>query len=222
MKIKDPKNIINTRYGEGSLHQQNRIKQTILKALGNHSRISLIRLDLHFPDDDIHFLMDYEVISRFFKDVKEQIPAYLRKKLKQMELNKPDKAVRVHDTKVSYFWVREYGKETYYIGQKVHYHIVLLLNYSAFNSIKFTKGEVDSLYTVISDCWLKATEVFNEKYRKLVHVPENPVYSFTRKDLEEKGIDGIYDPLKDRLDYFIKFKSKDFHNNRRSFGCSQG
>ncbi|NTZ39826.1 inovirus Gp2 family protein [Enterobacter sp. JMULE2] len=220
MRFKDPKNTITTKYGKGNLHHQRRIKQTMLKALTHHSRVSLFRLDLHYPDTDIHYVMDYEAISRFFKYLNEQLPAFQKRKLKQLKLTKPDGYI--HNTKIGHNWVREYGKETYFIGKKLHYHVMLLLNADAFNSIRYNKGDTENLYTVIAKCWLKAIEVYDLKYSKLVHIPKNPVYEFNRNDLAEKGIDGIYDSMKGRLDYLIKHKGKDVFNGKRSFGCSQG
>ncbi len=89
-------------------------------ALSQHRAVSLIRVDLRFPEYMPVTIMDPDpdsaVISRFFESLKAKIQAYQRKKRRA---NK-----RVRATTLRYFWCREFGKEK---GRK-HYHVILLLN----------------------------------------------------------------------------------------------
>ncbi len=88
--------------------------------LVQHRAVSLIRVDLRFPEHMPVTIMDPDpdsaVISRFFESLKAKIQAYQRKKRRT---NK-----RVRATTLHYFWCREFGKEK---GRK-HYHVILLLN----------------------------------------------------------------------------------------------
>ncbi len=88
--------------------------------LAQHRAVSLIRVDLRFPEYMPATIMDTDldsaVISRFFASLKAKIQAYQRKKRRA---NK-----RVRATTLRYFWCREFGKEK---GRK-HYHVILLLN----------------------------------------------------------------------------------------------
>ena len=76
-------------------------------ALAQHRAISLIRVDLRFPEYMPATIMDTDldsaVISRFFESLKAKIQAYQRKKRRA---NK-----RVRATTLHYFWCREFGKK---------------------------------------------------------------------------------------------------------------
>ena len=97
-----------------------RFESILNSALAQHRAVSLIRVDLRFPEYMPVTIMDPDpdsaVISRFFESLKAKIQAYQRKKRRA---NK-----RVRATTLRYFWCREFGKEK---GRK-HYHVILLLN----------------------------------------------------------------------------------------------
>ena len=97
-----------------------RFESILNSALAQHRAVSLIRVDLRFPEYMPVTIMDPDpdsaVISRFFASLKAKIQAYQRHKRRA---NK-----RVHATSLRYFWCREFGKEK---GRK-HYHVILLLN----------------------------------------------------------------------------------------------
>lgn len=96
-----------------------RFESILNSALAQHRAVSLIRVDLRFPEYMPVTIMDSDpdsaVISRFFESLKAKIQAYQRKKRRA---NK-----RVRATTLRYFWCREFGKEK---GRK-HYHVILLL-----------------------------------------------------------------------------------------------
>nr|MDN1666577.1 inovirus Gp2 family protein [Escherichia coli]MDN1699957.1 inovirus Gp2 family protein [Escherichia coli]MDN1754930.1 inovirus Gp2 family protein [Escherichia coli]MDN1764827.1 inovirus Gp2 family protein [Escherichia coli] len=97
-----------------------RFESILNSALAQHRAVSLIRVDLRFPEYMPATIMDTDldsaVISRFFASLKAKIQAYQRHKRRA---NK-----RVRATTLHYFWCREFGKEK---GRK-HYHVILLLN----------------------------------------------------------------------------------------------
>lgn len=97
-----PRVRINTLYGESDGYQQKRIKQTLTKALNAHPRTALIRFDLRFPQGNVVYRDDAEVITRFFKSLNEKFPVYLKKRA--------ERGVRVHNSELRYLWVREFSK----------------------------------------------------------------------------------------------------------------
>ncbi|HAY4442329.1 TPA: inovirus Gp2 family protein, partial [Escherichia coli] len=116
-------------------------------ALAQHRAVSLIRVDLRFPEYMPVTIMDPDpdsaVISRFFASLKAKIQAYQRKKRCANQ--------RVHATSLRYFWCREFGKEK---GRK-HYHVILLLNKDTWCSLG-DFSEPSSLATMIQEAWCSA------------------------------------------------------------------
>ncbi len=84
-----------------------RFESILNSALAQHRAVSLIRVDLRFPEYMPATIMDTDldsaVISRFFASLKAKIQAYQRHKRRA---NK-----RVRATTLRYFWCREFGKE---------------------------------------------------------------------------------------------------------------
>ncbi|EFN4745289.1 TPA: inovirus-type Gp2 protein, partial [Escherichia coli] len=84
-----------------------RFESILNSALAQHRAVSLIRVDLRFPEYMPATIMDTDldsaVISRFFASLKAKIQAYQRHKRRA---NK-----RVRATTLHYFWCREFGKE---------------------------------------------------------------------------------------------------------------
>ncbi|HCK1169503.1 TPA: inovirus Gp2 family protein, partial [Escherichia coli] len=129
-------------------------------ALAQHRAVSLIRVDLRFPEYMPVTIMDPDpdsaVISRFFASLKAKIQAYQRKKRCANQ--------RVHATSLRYFWCREFGKEK---GRK-HYHVILLLNKDTWCSPgDFTVPS--SLATLIKLAWCSALHLEPWQGNGLVH-----------------------------------------------------
>lgn len=198
---------IETVYGEGIEYYQKRIKETIIKSLNVHARTALIRLDLRFPTEDIEYKNDSGVITRFFKYLNERFLAYQVKRAKI--------GVRVHRSELRYFWVKEFSKR----GEK-HYHIVLLVNHDTIYRISVQQDK-GNFYTTVADSWLSALRIKELRYRYLVHVPDNCVYSIRKRELDTDGIDSLYLTIGKRLDYLIKIRTKNHEDGERNFGCSQ-
>ena len=80
-----------------------RFESILNSALVQHRAVSLIRVDLRFPEYMPVTIMDPDpdsaVISRFFASLKAKIQAYQRKKRWANQ--------RVHATSLRYFWCRE-------------------------------------------------------------------------------------------------------------------
>ncbi len=121
-----------------------RFESILNSALVQHRAVSLIRVDLRFPEYMPVTIMDPDpdsaVISRFFASLKAKIQAYQRKKRWANQ--------RVHATSLRYFWCREFGKM---YGRK-HYHVILLLNKDTWCSLG-DFSEPSSLATMIQEAW---------------------------------------------------------------------
>jgi hypothetical protein len=124
-----------------------RFESILNSALVQHRAVSLIRVDLRFPEYMPVTIMDPDpdsaVISRFFASLKAKIQAYQRKKRWANQ--------RVHATSLRYFWCREFGKM---YGRK-HYHVILLLNKDTWCSLG-DFSEPSSLATMIQEAWCSA------------------------------------------------------------------
>lgn len=108
-----------------------RFESILNSALVQHRAVSLIRVDLRFPEHMPVTIMDPDpdsaVISRF------RIPESQNSGL-PAEKRRTNKRVRA--TTLHYFWCREFGKEK---GRK-HYHVILLLNKDTWCSPGFHRS----------------------------------------------------------------------------------
>ncbi|OSL81037.1 hypothetical protein EAWG_01269 [Escherichia coli TA008] len=215
-------------------------------ALSQHRAVSLIRVDLRFPEYMPVTIMDPDpdsaVISRFFESLKAKIQAYQRKKRRA---NK-----RVRATTLRYFWCREFGKEK---GRK-HYHVILLLNKDTWCSPgDFTVPS--SLAAMIQEAWCSALHLEPWQGDGLVHFSRwkpfrKPASSDappssadtplpggctdTRKAADKKpgeaavlwikrGDVAAMQKARNRASYLVKNKTKQHNGSgQRNYGCSRG
>ncbi len=215
-------------------------------ALAQHRAVSLIRVDLRFPEYMPVTIMDPDpdsaVISRFFESLKAKIQAYQRKKRRA---NK-----RVRATTLRYFWCREFGKEK---GRK-HYHVILLLNKDTWCSPgDFTVPS--SLAAMIQEAWCSALHLEPWQGDGLVHFSRwkpfrKPASSDappssadtplpggctdTRKAADKKpgeaavlwikrGDVAAMQKARNRASYLVKNKTKQHNGSgQRNYGCSRG
>ncbi|HAM2440876.1 inovirus Gp2 family protein [Escherichia coli] len=223
-----------------------RFESILNSALTQHRAISLIRVDLRFPEYMPVTIMDPDpdsaVISRFFASLKAKIQAYQRHKRRAGK--------RVHATSLRYFWCREFGEEK---GRK-HYHVILLLNKDTWCSLgDFTVSS--SLATLIQEAWCSALRIEPWLGDGLVHFsrwtpsrkPTSPAAppssddtplpsgcSDTRKASDKKsggsavlwvtrGDKEAVQKALERARYLVKNETK-LHNGsgQRNYGCSRG
>lgn len=128
-------------------------------ALAQHRAVSLIRVDLRFPEYMPVTIMDPDpdsaVISRFCIPESQNSGLPAEKRCANQ---------RVHATSLRYFWCREFGKM---YGRK-HYHVILLLNKDAWCSIG-DFSEPSSLATMIQEAWCSALHLEPWQGDGLVH-----------------------------------------------------
>ncbi|MCR1803416.1 inovirus Gp2 family protein [Escherichia coli O1:HNT] len=215
-------------------------------ALSQHRAVSLIRVDLRFPEYMPVTIMDPDpdsaVISRFFASLKAKIQAYQRHKRRA---NK-----RVRATTLRYFWCREFGKEK---GRK-HYHVILLLNKDTWCSLG-DFSEPSSLATMIQEAWCSALHLEPWQGDGLVHFSRwtpsrKPASSDARPSSDDTPLSGgcsdtrtasdkkpgeaavlwikrgdmeALQKARNRASYLVKYETK-LHNGsgQRNYGCSRG
>ncbi|MDY3572486.1 inovirus Gp2 family protein [Enterobacter hormaechei] len=206
----------NTSHGELNKYQLKRIKQTIDNALEEHARTIAIRVDLYtplmkclcdMPTEDNFAKVDASVISRFMTSLKEKIKYDLIKREKE------DK--RVRKTTLRFIWSREFCPTTH----KKHYHTLLLLNRDMFSYLGSFENDKGTLLRLIREAWMSATGLIYPRSKELVEIPKNPIYHLNAKDGDQSK---RYKDLIYRTSYFAKYKSKNFTDGERNFGCSQG
>ncbi|MCG9702997.1 inovirus Gp2 family protein [Vibrio natriegens] len=178
---------------------------TVHRALQCHSRTLAIRVDLHLPDTVQQY--DTAVIHRFFKSLKEQIKHNRNQALKRNP--------HAHQTDVRYVWCKEQG-----VNNKPHYHVLLLLNAYAFNSLGDSSSvEGNNMATRIKKAWLSALGYHSEEDRRqkgtLVHFCEDGVYR-----INAHHDDGTLAKVLYRLSYLCKADSKNFAHHQHQFGRS--
>ncbi|GDJ95119.1 hypothetical protein BvCmsKSP026_00163 [Escherichia coli] len=223
-----------------------RFESILNSALAQHRAVSLIRVDLRFPEYMPATIMDTDldsaVISRFFESLKAKIQAYQRKKRRA---NK-----RVRATTLRYFWCREFGKEK---GRK-HYHVILLLNKDTWCSLG-DFSEPSSLATMIQQAWCSALHLESWQGDGLVHFSRRtpfrkPTSSDARPSSGDTPLPGGCSDIRkasdkksggsavlwvtrgdkeavqkalERARYLVKNETK-LHNGsgQRNYGCSRG
>ncbi|HAM6932322.1 TPA: inovirus Gp2 family protein [Escherichia coli] len=215
-------------------------------ALSQHRAVSLIRVDLRFPEYMPVTIMDPDpdsaVISRFFASLKAKIQAYQRKKRRA---NK-----RVRATTLRYFWCREFGKEK---GRK-HYHVILLLNKDTWRS-PGDFSEPSSLATLIQLAWCSALHLEPWQGNGLVHFSRRtpfrkPTSSDARPSSDDTPLSGgcsdtwkasdkksgeaavlwikrgdveAMQKARNRANYLVKYETKQHDGSgQRNYGCSRG
>lgn len=193
----------------------NRIGGVICNALQEHSQTTVIRVDLHLPEDgDVGDSITSDadlsqgLLSRFIDSLKAQIVAYRHQKARGGK--------RCHRTSVRYVWVLEQPEPD---GKK-HYHLALLVNTDTFNALGAYDEQGKSLASLIQNAWLSAMKKRDwPEYLTLVHFPDNPLafLELNKPDFRDK-----LDALTFRLSYMAKHRTKRYSSTERSFGCSQG
>ena len=140
-----------------------RLETLLHRVIQLNSRTLAIRIDLRFP---LHYQLTQEVdqsnevMTRFFR--------YLNNELQS--------AGTKYSTQLHYAWSREKHNST-----KPHYHLLMLLNGDAFNSLgdmhSSPSGYYDkaNLYHRIVRSWAKAIHWPLDQMEGLVHVPQDRV-----------------------------------------------
>ncbi|MDS2077023.1 inovirus Gp2 family protein [Escherichia coli] len=180
---------------------QQRIRETVLRALDVHPRLTALRVDLRLPD--VPAATDAAVISRFINALKARINAYQKRKRREGK--------RVHPTTLHYAWAREFGE----LKGKKHYHLLLLVNRDTWCRAGDYR-DPGSLAGMIKQAWCSALGVDTGDHTTLVHFPVRPAVWLARND------DTGFQQVLERADYLAKESTKAYGTGERNFGCSRG
>lgn len=171
-----------------------------------HSRVFAVRVDLHFPQH--YFPNGHEVFSNEF--LHAFIKA-LRRSLQKCRAAKQRAETRVHNLNFEYVWAREYGP----VCNRPHFHLLLLFNGHAFNSLGQFSNAHESLYNRIGESWGEALGVHVVEGGKFVHFPKIGQYLVDSKDPDQLA-QVFY-----RASYLAKVATKNFHDGCHVFGSSR-
>lgn len=180
--------------------------KTIQKALETHNRLLTLCVDLRFPSDDVFHLNNGKVITRFFESLKAKINADIRRKENRWgrKLNCP----------LFYIWAREFGN----VNNNKHYHVLILVNKDIYFTLGDFVREYGNLSAMIKQAWCSAITLPYEKYKSLVHFPNN---AHLYLDKNKPDFESQYLHLTERAKYLTKDYTKRYHDGERSFGTSR-
>ena len=183
-----------------------RLHRTIKRSTQSHSKVFAVRVDLHFPQ--YYHPCDQEVFSN--NDLHAFIKV-LRRKLVDYKAQKQKEGRRVHDMDFEYVWAREHGPRS----NKPHFHLLLLFNGHAFNTLGHFSSDHESLYNRIGESWGEALGIHVAEGSKFTHFPEIGQYLVDSKDPDRVA------QVFCRASYLAKVTSKNFHDGFHVFGGSR-
>lgn len=198
-----------------NIHYLEKIESTVRKSLKDYNRVYAVRVDLRLPSlgDETDFLMRDEIVNNRFdqKNIIKRFIESLKAKIESQDKAKKRRGKRNYFSKVRYVWCRE--RVT---SENDHYHVVLLFNKDKF----FKLGAYDcpgSLSNIIMCAWCSALGEQVEGGSRLVEFVNNGRFYLNQRDagFEEDLEDFIY-----AISYLAKIKSKNYNENKRSFGYS--
>lgn len=198
----------------GPINQQHnsRMQETLNKALKEHPRTLVLRIDLYLPDTT--FNTDSTLMTRFIASLNAQIDADIQKRR--------NTDTRVHPCTLRYVWAREFHRD----GRK-HYHMALFLNKDTYAYPGTYHPDKNGEYThnlslMIMEAWVRTLKLNREKdYQKrytLINFSDKCYYQLNKNQI---GFIIGYPLVLDRLRYLAKEYSKDNSDGQRNFGCSQ-
>lgn len=201
-------------HASGSINQQiyRRIEETLDKALKEHHRTLVLRVDLYLPDTT--FNTDSTLMTRFIASLNAQIDADIQKR--------SNTGARIHPCTLRYVWAREFHRD----GRK-HYHVALFLNKDTYAYPGTYHPDKNGEYThnlslIIMEAWVRTLKLNREKdYQKrytLINFSDKCYYQLNKNQI---GFIIGYPLVLDRLRYLAKEYSKDSSDGQRNFGCSQ-
>lgn len=186
------------------------IYEVIQRALMEHPRILVLRVDLHLPviatGQDILWEYDTTVISRFVDSFKAQVKADLQRKKREHG--------RVHHCNPRYVWVKEKNE-----ANQPHYHVALFLNKDTYFGLGDYRILADNIAGKVYRAWGSALKRDPNEIMPLVHFPDTPYYHL---DQNSSDWPQQYSAVFYRLSYFAKLETKVYGQMLRNFGSSRG
>jgi len=189
-----------------------RIKDTLDKALKEHPRTLVLKIELYLPDTTYN--ADTTQMTRFIASLNAQIAADIQKR--------SNNGARVHPCTLRFVWVREFHLD----GRK-HYHLALFVNKDTYafpgKYYPDEKGKyTHNLSLMIMEAWIRTLrlnkDVDYQKHYWLINFADNFYFHLNKNQIS--FICG-YPLVLDRLRYLAKDITKNYLDKQRSFGCSQ-
>lgn len=191
---------IQTKKGPLIEHYLQQCYLTLQRALKAYPRTFALRVDLRIPAETTH--VPRNVISEFIEQLNRIIQ---RDRIRAKRASK-----HARDSELRYVWVRERST-----ADQDHYHLVLLLNWDAYNSLGNRKADEGNMAARITKAWANALGLWLEDARDGVHFPKNGSYKVCQDDRKSQ------DDLFYRLSYLCKPSTKQYNTGKRNFGCSR-
>lgn len=183
-----------------------RLYVTIESAVERYSKVFAVRVDLHFPSYYCP-ISGYDFSNRdrqlFIKS--------LRRQLKKYRDQKKSLGKRVHCVNFKYVWARESAS----LDSKPHFHLLLLFNGHAFNTLGHFSDDQESLYNRIKAAWADVLGLHVAGCSGFIHFPENGQYKLDSMVYTQAG--GVFY----RVSYFTKVVTKNFRGGCHVFGGSR-
>lgn len=180
-----------------------RLSKIINKAIRNHRRVFVSRVDLHYPQY-FHPIdgggLSNQCFHAFIKVLTRRLEAY--------KIDKQKLGFRVHNVDFDYVWAREYSSH----NVRPHYHLLLLFN--GYTLGHFSSAH-ESLYNRIAESWSEALGCHVSEGKAHLHIPEDSQYELQWGNLEQ------YSKIFHRASYLTKVESKNFHDGYHVFGGSR-
>ncbi|KTT29574.1 transposase [Pseudomonas oryzihabitans] len=182
-----------------------RLHDVMQQALDDYAQVFAFRVDLKLPASGMlpSYASTNEVIRRFLASFKAKIE-HNRSMARRSNRY-------AHDSKVRYVWVREVAG-----SGRPHYHLVILLNRSAFRTLGYFRSERGNIFNRLEEAWASALRLERDAVVGLVHIPENADYHLTRGDV--KGQEAFFR----RASYLCKVATKVYGDGQHSFDASRG
>ena len=177
---------------------------TLNHATQRYSKVFAVRVDLQFPS----YYSSCQVLSNEYLHV---FIKSLRHRLKQHRDQRKRLGQHVYCTDFDYVWAREYGSDR----DRPHFHLILLFNGHAFNSLGHFSSECESMYNRIGESWADALGFHVAEGVRLVHFPEDGQYVLDSRD--QKQLAQVFY----RGSYLTKVATKHFHDGFHVFGGSR-
>lgn len=181
-----------------------RLLETMQYALAKYPRVFAFRVDLRLPAGIQ--LPDYAYTNQVIKCFIDSFKAKIKHNRSMARQLNP----YAHDSKVRYFWVREHGQQG-----KPHYHLAILLNRDAFNSLGRFTSDGDNMFNRLQEAWASALGLSIGEVRGLVESPRKSIYQLNRGDLE--GQTAFFY----RTSYMCKSATKVFEDGSHGLGYSR-
>ncbi|MBW8777971.1 MAG: inovirus Gp2 family protein [Burkholderiales bacterium] len=175
------------------------------KALEAYGRVFAFRCDPRLPQG-------MEAGSEYFRnDIASRFVASLKAKIRHNRDSAASTGMRVHDTEVRYFWVREVGD-----AGRVHYHFVFFLNADAFRWLGDYESPRSNTRKRVMEAWASALGMPVEETQGLVHFPDDSSYLLRRDD--PASLRAFFW----RASYMCKAETKQYGHGHHGYGLSRG